>query len=456
MKLKDKIIYSCLAASLLAGAIGVGVSMANSSEPLEVDAASPNTYIIYGDLANYPTESWNGAGGLTFEETADCFELKVAFEVGDKFKVVRNGAEWLNTTAFNDEGGELLFGRTADNDKNFECKVPGLYRVTLNLGIDSWGDWSYNENSDYLKYSPYNFEFLGTGEKTEVTFYGPDGDLLKTEEATLGLEYTPSWFLIDGYRGVQWYTNEERTELYEPTVLTGPLVLYGKGEVAGEDTVIYYEGDYSYVHYWNDVNGGGTEWPGVQMEEVVRHWASDDMVYKAVIPAEYDATYVIFNNGSGGEGNQTADFPLMANSVYNNDGDDPLSVQKIASLDFLAYFDSLRDEKGDICALRDDKEKLETLFGLYDALGKNTALVDGLEDLGAYIYGEDDILVPTEVTVGETMNYLALYLTPAVSESAKVGSGNDGTAWIAVSILVGAAAAMGAGLYLAKKRKAAK
>ena len=224
----------------------------------------------------------------------------------------------------------------------------------------------------------------------------------------------------------------------------------------GEDTVIYYEGDYSYVYYWNDVSGGGNTFPGVQMEEVTRHWASDATVYKAVIPAEYDATNVIFNNGSGGEGNQTENLPLEANSVYNNDGVDPLSVQKKASLDFLAYFDALRDEKGDICALRDDKEKLETLFGLYEELGENTALVDGLDDLGAYIYGEDGTLVPTEVTVGETMNYLALYLTPAVSESAKVGSGNDGTAWIAVSILIGAAAAMGAGLYLAKKRKAAK
>ncbi len=451
MKLKDKIIYSCLAASLLAGAIGVGVSMADSSEPLEVAAYTEgDSYEVLGTLKNYPSVSWTPGTGIPVEDEATigdeanpqpAFSIELALVQGDEFKFHNVTADtWGNTASFE----EYISG---GGSGNFAVQVTGNYRITFNKHVDTWGGDAS---------SAYNFEKLPDSETVTVSYIGPTGEVIETDEATVGFEHNTHFIFAEGYVNRGWYTDKDLTIPYTPQALETDTILYGKWEAAGEDTVIYYEGDYSYVYYWNNVSGGGNTFPGVQMEEVIRHWVSDATVYKAVIPAEYEATYVIFNNGSGGEGNQTADLPLEANSVYNNDRVDPLSDQKIASLDFLAYFDELRDEKGDICALRGDKEKLETLFKLYDALGENTALVDGLEDLGAYIYGEDGTLFPTEVTVGETMNYLALYLTPAVAEAAKVGSGNDGTAWIAVSILVGAAAAMGAGLYLAKKRKAAK
>ena len=448
MKLKDKIIYSCLAASLLAGAIGVGVSMADSSEPLEVAAYTEgDSYEVLGTLKNYPSVSWTPGTGIPVEDEATigdeanpqpAFSIELALVQGDAFKFHNVTADtWGNTTSFE----QYISG---GGSGNFAVQVTGNYRITFNKHVDTWGGDAS---------SAYNFEKLPDSETVTVSYIGPNGEVIGTDEATVGFEHNTHFIFAEGYVNRGWYTDKDLTIPYTPQTLVTDTTLYGKWEVAGEDTVVYYEGDYSYVYYWNDVHGGGNTWPGDQMEGVTRHWASDTTVYKAVIPAEYEATMVIFNNNAGG---QTLDLTLTPDSVYRNNDVDPLSDQKIASLDFLAYFDVLRDEHGDICALRDDKEKLETLFGLYEALGENTALVDGLEDLGAHIYGEDGTLVPTEVTVGETMNYLALYLTPAVSEAAKVGSGNDGTAWIAISILVGAAAAMGAGLYLAKKRKAAK
>lgn len=453
MKLKDKIIYSCLAASLLAGAIGVGVSMADSSEPLEVAAYTEgDSYEVLGTLKNYPSVSWTPGTGIPVEDEATigdeanpqpAFSIELALVEGDTFKFkIANSAQntgWGKTASYEDY-------ITGGGDSNFVVQVTGNYRIIFNKYIDTWGGDAS---------SAYNFEKLPDSETVTVSYIGPNGEVIETDERTVGFEYDTHFIFAEGYVNRGWYTDKDLTIPYTPHTLVTDTTLYGKWEEAGEDTVIYFEGTYSYVYYWNDVHGGGNTWPGAQMEEVTRHWVSETPVYKAVIPAEYEATMVIFNDGAG---KQTDDLTLTANSVYNvNVSDiDPLSDQKIASLGFLAYFDELRDEKGDICALRDDKEKLETLFGLYEALGENTALVDGLEDLGAYIYGEDGSLVPTEVTVGETMNYLALYLTPAVAESARVGSGNDGTAWIAISILVGAAAAMGAGLYLAKKRKPAK
>ena len=448
MKLKDKIIYSYLAASLLAGAIGVGVSMADSSEPLEVAAYTEgDSYEVLGTLKNYPSVSWTSGTGIPVEDEATigdeanpqpAFSIELALVQGDEFKFHNVTADtWGNTASFE----EYISG---GGSGNFAVQVTGNYRITFNKHVDTWGGDAS---------SAYNFEKLPDSETVTVSYIGPNGEVIETDEATVGFEHNTHFIFAEGYVNRGWYTDEYLTTPYTPHTLVTDITLYGKWEEAGEDTVIYFEGTYSHVYYWNDVHGGGNTWPGAQMEEVTRHWVSDTTVYKAVIPAEYEATMVIFNNNDGG---QTIDLTLTPDSVYRNDGVDPLSDQKIASLDFLAYFDELRDEHGDICALRNDKEKLETLFGLYDALGENTALVDGLEDLGAHIYGEDGSLVPTEVTVGETMNYLALYLTPTVAEAAKVGSGNDGTAWIAVSILVGAAAAMGAGLYLAKKRKAAK
>ncbi len=67
-----------------------------------------------------------------------------------------------------------------------------------------------------------------------------------------------------------------------------------------------------YVYYWSLDNTAGAEWPGIQLE------ASADGLYYAVIPeGNY---YVIFNNGQGGEGNQTSDMviPTDDNVLYDN------------------------------------------------------------------------------------------------------------------------------------------
>ena len=57
-----------------------------------------------------------------------------------------------------------------------------------------------------------------------------------------------------------------------------------------------------YVYYWSNNNTGMTTWPGEQMQKL------DDGTWYYELPA--DAENVVFNNGNGGDGNQTGDIPL--------------------------------------------------------------------------------------------------------------------------------------------------
>lgn len=54
-----------------------------------------------------------------------------------------------------------------------------------------------------------------------------------------------------------------------------------------------------------------TSWPGVATESVGNN------IYRVEVPS--DATMIIFNNGSGGSGNQTDDLTLEGyNKIYKN------------------------------------------------------------------------------------------------------------------------------------------
>lgn len=65
------------------------------------------------------------------------------------------------------------------------------------------------------------------------------------------------------------------------------------------------------AYYWSDENTTMTVWPGVAAENM------GDGVYRVEVPS--DATMIIFNNGSGGNGNQTADLTISGmNKIYDN------------------------------------------------------------------------------------------------------------------------------------------
>ena len=65
------------------------------------------------------------------------------------------------------------------------------------------------------------------------------------------------------------------------------------------------------AYYWSDSNTKMTTWPGVATESLGNN------VYRVEVPS--DATFIIFNNGSGGNGNQTTDLTISGmNKIYEN------------------------------------------------------------------------------------------------------------------------------------------
>lgn len=60
-----------------------------------------------------------------------------------------------------------------------------------------------------------------------------------------------------------------------------------------------------YCYMWGDGLGENKAWPGVKMDHV------EDNIYSYLVTNEYDK--IIFNNGSGGSGNQTSDLTYTGN-----------------------------------------------------------------------------------------------------------------------------------------------
>ena len=82
---------------------------------------------------------------------------------------------------------------------------------------------------------------------------------------------------------------------------------------APKGNVVYFNNDVNWanvnVYFWKDGEEGPNAWPGVAMEK------GSDGRYKYTIPEGYDK--VIFNNGAGGSGNQTANIDVENNKEYN-------------------------------------------------------------------------------------------------------------------------------------------
>lgn len=456
MKFKS---YLLAAALLLGGAgaaaVGTSVTLA-ADEPAKVEAADSVVYRIVGDLENYPAENWNGNGNLVLTLGEDGnYHITLNLAVNDAFKFQHDGNYYNETTNFYIDGIQYISG---GYQNNYVVKVAGKYDISINAGITSWENWEQNKNEGAdgsFYYSPFGFQYLGVSEKVEVTFLDPDGKTVKTVSVPNDTVYTTTWFLVDGYTNVQWYTDEERTKLYVPQILTEDTTLYGKGDVAGPDSVVYFEGTYTHAYYWSEFGDTDKLWPGVelsnseQVTELNRHYVTEGTVWKITIPGEVQAKNIKFSKGTV----ESENYALVEGAVYTDAG---IHEDKTNAMIFLAAFDELRDDNGDICGILEDSVKYDEVKSLYNTIQDKT-LVDSLEDLGAAIKVGDEY-EPTTVTIGDTMNYLL------VTRGTDVGTGagligsfqKNASDWIAI-VSIAAVSVAAAGLFFfIRKRKSAK
>lgn len=182
-----------------------------------------------------------------------------------------------------------------DNDMTYNAKT-GLYEKTF-TGIPA-GAYQYKVAADHSWDRSWGDPINGVGQ------YGTDCEVVLEEESNVTITFNPKTLVVGCILSES----------------TGPSE-GGNGGNGGntgnnfDEVVVYLENVAGwtdvYVYYWG---GSSTvEWPGVIMD-----YEEGDL-YSAIIPE--GSTGVIFNNGSGGDGNQTKDLsvPFEPNNYFVND-----------------------------------------------------------------------------------------------------------------------------------------
>lgn len=193
---------------------------------------------------------------------------------------------------------------------------------------------------------------------------------------------------------------------------SAPTTSQVTSEVA-EDKIVYAKieapWETVYVYVWDDNQSARASWPGELMEVENEELG----IYKSLVEAKY--TNIIFNNGSGGSGNQTADLKIYPNvniytvksdisieyGTYSNgtiDGEE-VEVYVDTALYFvgestgwghndpskLVYNEAKDEATGTFTVYKDDTFKIANK-GYSVQFGGNAAnltLCDGLEDDGS-------------------------------------------------------------------------
>ena len=437
MRIKNLVLS--LAVGLAVAAVGAGtIAMHESGAPLIAEAAQPEgwSYVITGSMngwsaavgedgklhtSNPDYEFHYVENGDQVEGQTEYWEVTFYASANDMFKIVANGPTY-------DEKWEMKYDECGIDGKSeyFTSETGGAVVVTAS------GNYTIRLASTFAEYDDKSYGIWVTSDVELVdVIYHYDEGVTVTDKATVGVSYIPSFKFVDGYYVRGFYTDENLETVWpeEGVVPTADeaLNVYVKTEVCPEDGDYYIyieawtDNPYKYVYLWNDSNVNNV-WPGAEAEVAPISYVTDELVtlYRYLVPAEYEASFLILNNG-GTE--QTLTIALSGSNVYasGTDVEGPMadSADKLAALAFLEHYETLRithawgDEtlENSICWIIDDAEEWATLKGLYKAI-TNKALVDSIED------GENN-------TIGGTMTYLYSRIDGTGDGSAPILFGND-------------------------------
>ncbi len=256
------------------------------NQTIDLVAIADDTFTI--------TDPWAATSGGTWASGAEVGNGGSTDEGGS---VEQPGAE--GATSFTVAGVAGLCGSEwtpADvaNDMTYNEKT-GLYEK-LYTGVPA-GTYEFKVAADHSWDRSWGDPVNGVGQ------YGTDCQIILENEQNVTITFNPKTL------EVAWIISES----------TGPSENTPGGSVGDstEDVVVYLENVAGwtevYIYYWSDTNGSALVWPGILMDY------EEGDVYSAVIPAGNSG--VIFNNGNGGEGNQTSDLavPSGDNNYFVND-----------------------------------------------------------------------------------------------------------------------------------------
>ena len=79
-----------------------------------------------------------------------------------------------------------------------------------------------------------------------------------------------------------------------------------------------------YAYCWDnnnkEANSFSGAWPGTQLTEKTSYEGKNLYIFSFKYDQPLSGCQIIFNNGSGGNGNQTGDFEFKNNGIYNSNG----------------------------------------------------------------------------------------------------------------------------------------
>lgn len=462
MRIKNLVLS--LALGLTVAAVGAGTVIAHvNEEPLTVAAEPAPEGWIY-DLAGTITD-WKRVpfiyveGGEPAHEgegaPVDYWETSFVADVNDEFKIITKGPsytdDWWMSYGDMGLGGYTDYFDLAPKDNNARVLQAGNYRIRIARDFANYAD-----KADGIWVTKTDVS------KVEVVYH--IGTETLTEEVFAGEAYHPSWKFVDGYYIEGFYTDAAYEHAWpdEGVVVTAgeALNVYAKTTTcAPEDDYYAYveawaDNPFEYAHIFSTTTGAETVWPGIKGEIArISYVTGEDIaLYRVLVPAEYEADMIVFNNNKG---EQTGDMPLNGPAVYPSGNKEtatgPMedSADKIAALAFLTHYDTLRKDHawGDetkedsICWLIDDNAAWTELKGLYEAINDRT-LVDGVADLDG--------------TIGETMAYLYSRIKGTPEGNLPIAFNNDDDTAMIVSLsIVGGLfviVALGAVLFAKRKR----
>ena len=401
--------FSTLLLSLLLGAFLVAPITpltVNAAEDtgLGGDTTDPIEYGLVGDFIDPTTgntQDWQTSTPFAYQATVEqdgvtWYSFTLRFEEGDEFKGYKPASgSWISpkTSLGLDPAYFEPANPSNPNDSNWKVLEAGVYEILLRDGAESIDDAPIWDRGDPVQ-----------TETATITYYH-GGEVIDTDVADIGAHYNPHWVYQDGYVLAGWYLDASLDpSYYIPNGFTveGDTSVYGLYNEAGPDLTIYHDGNYTYAHYWNDVSGAGTEWPGVEMSNVENSWST---VHKIVIPAEYESTRIIFHSNAG---EQTSDLVIdrsmiLADGTYPYWGSDSgwysvdSSNARTSALSFIDHWVKEVRVEGDVCYLEEDAAAWAELKASYEDLNSEArAIVDSAAD--------------GDSTIGETMAYLSLLI----------------------------------------------
>ena len=459
--------FLALAASLLLGissAAFTGITPltadAAESEPTTTSSSSPAeedwTWHKYGLIGTFTDprdgtdQGWSTSDTLPFGpgyeyEGATWYDITVYLEEGDQFKAYYpEKTKYIGATGCSDTVGldSTYFG-WADGG-NWYVKATGTYKLSI---IDGLEDKDPNEEASGWR----GGDVVET--ETGVINYYHGNEIIFTAEAPIGTYYTPTWQYQDGYVLNGWYSDPELTTPITSIKVEETNNVYGDYSPAGADLVVYFEGTYTHAYAWNNTSGAmPVAWPGAEMTPV--EYAYNEYVKMVVIPAEYQADRIIFNDNAGNQtDNLTLDPALVEADTYTIWGNDggwwtaEESADRSTAMEMMNLWATEVRINNNICWMVDNAEAWERLKSAVASLS------EGAYDL---LYNAPDTV--EGVTIGQSYEYLSNLIEGTGSAAGYAPFSGDMTSEdlaLIVGISLLALSAAGAAIYFFYRKKKA-